>query len=315
MNRNFSEDEKASIVYAIPYLDANEAATTFFNNVCQADSFDLLDEHADYFRDVALKLEPYNIEAAHCLMSIAAEIRPSGGFIKGKLSNYNAWLDIYHKGYCYIGGKEIFFPSKPPYELLMSFVRGYYEREEVKLLENALEDGDVVLEVGAGIGFMGVNASKMKRLSRYVAYEANPQLIPYIKKNMVQNEVSFEVVNAILFDQETSCKFYVAPDFWVSSLIQPNTNNYEVIDVRAVNKNAVISEISPSLLIVDIEGGEIDFFKDLNLSSVKKILLEIHPFVLSNRDLTKLYYDFFEYGFEIDFMSSFKNVVLFNKVL
>src|SRR5947209_17291094 len=62
--------------------------------------------------------------------------------------------------------------------------RGRYERDELRLIEQVLSPGDVVLEVGAGIGLVSAYCAKRLGSSRVFAYEANPDLEACIREKI-----------------------------------------------------------------------------------------------------------------------------------
>ena len=41
--------------------------------------------------------------------------------------------------------------------------------------------------------------------------------------------------------------------------------------------NAKIARIQPSALMIDIEGGQFELFPDIDLKTVRKIGMELHP--------------------------------------
>jgi hypothetical protein len=50
------------------------------------------DSYADVCRDIALEYEEKSLDVAYKLMKLASIIRPSGGFIKGKIKEYEGLL-------------------------------------------------------------------------------------------------------------------------------------------------------------------------------------------------------------------------------
>lgn len=195
-------------------------------------------------------------------------------------------------------------------ELLKALAIGSYEKDEAYLLKQFLEEGEIVLELGNfGIGYMGSIAIKSGLCKRYIAYEANPDLIPIIKNNMARNNTFFELKNEILLNKKVKQTFYVTPDFWASSLIKPTNDNYHKVTIQAQDKNEIIQSIEPTMLIIDIEGGESDFFENLCIDSLKKIIIEIHPYVLSDNSLCRIYTFLLGEGFVLNFKESFKNVL------
>jgi FkbM family methyltransferase len=263
---------------------------------------------ADVCRDVALAYEADDLILAKKFMELAHSYRNTGLFIKQKLKEYNLFYDVLDKGSVVIDGAEFVFGDTPPYALLKALANGSYERDEARLLKEFISESDTVLELGSGIGFMGVLAQKYIKCREYVAFEANPNLIAVIKKNMQQNEVSFDIRNAVLMNESGKVNFYITPAFWASSLIKPVSGQYVLASIPAVDKNEVINEIKPTALVIDIEGGEVEFFKGLNLSTVNKIVLEMHPQVLEDVQLSELYETLLAEGFILNFKESFKNV-------
>ena len=67
--------------------------------------------------------------------------------------------------------------------------RGRYEQDEFRLIEQVLSPGDVVLEVGAGLGLVSAYCAKRLGSSRVFAYEANPDLEACIRETFSLNEV------------------------------------------------------------------------------------------------------------------------------
>ena len=58
-------------------------------------------------------------------------------------------------------------------DLLLSVLQGGYEDKENKVLNEKLESNDIVLELGACIGFNSITAAKING-GKVVSYEANP---------------------------------------------------------------------------------------------------------------------------------------------
>jgi FkbM family methyltransferase len=279
--------------------------------VIGADGLDLIlgfNTLADLCRDMALVFESMDLYLANDCMQQAAQYRQSGPFIQKKLKDYQQLIEVLNSGKTVIQNLNFSFGEKPPFELLKALAEGYYEKDEVRLLKAFLQPEDIVLELGSGIGFMGCVAQTFIKCKQYVAFEANPSLIDIICQNMQQNNVLFDIRNAVLMDENHDVDFYITPAFWASSLIKPSSGEYSKVTVPALDKNEVINSIKPTALIVDIEGGEVEFFKALDLTSVRKIILEIHPLVLSDLDLSALYHSLFNLGFNLDFKESTKVV-------
>jgi predicted RNA methylase len=70
-----------------------------------------------------------------------------------------------------------------------------YESVEREIVENHLDDDDTVLELGAGIGYIGVCAAKKIGPHRVFCVEPNPRLIPLIAENQRLNSIVFLIIH------------------------------------------------------------------------------------------------------------------------
>jgi FkbM family methyltransferase len=158
-----------------------------------------------------------------------------------------------------------------------SLYRGGYEAAEVDIIRRTLTPEDRVLEIGGGIGLVGIIAARMvQRADHVLIVEANPQLIPLMRRNFGLNGVYPTVRNVVLGqDGRTEVSFYLHRDFWASSLAAVQGARETKVPQQDVRR--VFTEFRPTYVIVDIEGGEIDLFNNLQLDGIQKLCLEIHP--------------------------------------
>jgi FkbM family methyltransferase len=184
---------------------------------------------------------------------------------------------------------------------------GGYESKEAELVAARIAPDDVVMEVGAGIGFLSTLCAKVVGSDQVFAYEANPQLIEIIRAVHALNGVAPSITNALLAKGDGERDFYLEQDYWASSLIRGSAAA-TAIRVRQIDLNGEIRRIRPSFLIVDIEGGEYEFFRDIDLAPVRKICIETHPHVLGDRHVSELLGWLIAAGFALDFGLMRKNV-------
>lgn len=194
-----------------------------------------------------------------------------------------------------------------------------YETTEATQLQRLIQPNEVVLEIGAGIGFISTLITKSPLTVKVVSYEANPALIDRISatvtKNAKDDARKWEIRNAVLMngDIPESVDFYVHNDFWASSLTPiPDAKCIERVPVK--NFNAVLAEVKPTLIVCDIEGGEMELFKNADLSSVKKVYMEIHQRRVGRRAIRELFQYFHARDFHYDQAHSVGAVVLFSHV-
>lgn len=210
--------------------------------------------------------------------------------------NYGVILPVKHRLISKGIAKQIYF--------------GEYESKEIDIIAHRLDKNDRVMEVGAGIGFLSTFCAKHIGSENVFAYEANPELIDIIRLTYEKNHVSPQVYNVFLAEGEGECEFYLNDDFWASSSVI-KTNTTRKVIIKKVSLNDEIRRIKPTFLIVDIEGGEKDFFGLVDLSGIKKICIETHPGILTNEDLSGIFSQLMAEGFRLDFSIIRKNVFYF----
>jgi FkbM family methyltransferase len=189
-----------------------------------------------------------------------------------------------------------------------------YEGEEVKVLKQCLELDDVVMEVGAGLGFLSTYCAQRIGEDKVFAYEVNPEMINVIRRTYFLNNVSPSIDNSLLSNEEGETNFFVESSFWSSSTIKRNESSKK-ISVPTKNVNSEIARINPSMLIIDIEGGEKDLVPIIDYSNVRKIILEVHPHVIGNHEVHKIVLKLIESGFMIKAGLSTDAVLFFEKVV
>lgn len=157
-----------------------------------------------------------------------------------------------------------------------AIVRGHYEHAEFEILSTILTGSEKVLELGTCVGFLSTYAAKKCGSKNVISVEANPELIGLIENNYLLNGVSPRLISAIAgLEDGLEVPFYIHEIVYSSSL-QPGKNVRE-ITLKTVNVNRLIMEFRPDIIMMDIEGGEIDLLPDLELKGVEYIVVEFHP--------------------------------------
>jgi len=166
--------------------------------------------------------------------------------------------------------------SEAMWELVL---RGRYERGEARCLLMGLEAGDVVLEIGAGIGFISTLAAKVVGAGNVHCYEANPALVERIQQTHVLNGLAPSVANAVLGDGTSEVEFHVRPNFTKSSLT-PGPDVVRTVRVPLLDVNEEIARTGATCVVMDVEGAEEELVRAIDWAPVCKLVLELHPHVL-----------------------------------
>lgn len=191
-----------------------------------------------------------------------------------------------------------------------------YEAEEAAEIPAIVQPGDVVLEIGAGIGFISTLVSRQPDVAQIIAVEANPALMPYMARLHAENGVDrVQRLNAVLSNSGAQdAIFYQRRDFWMGSLAAGPEPYEAAISVPVVNLNDFLATHGVTLIICDIEGAESWLFGDTDLSSVDRIYLELHDHISGLSGIAKLFNDMGTRGFAYDPRHSSGAVVLFRRV-
>lgn len=165
-----------------------------------------------------------------------------------------------------------------------------YEGGECATLRRVLRPGDRVLELGAGIGLISTVAAQVEGIERIVSVEANPDLIPLIAETHRLNGVTtVELRNGVISPEDGGrVPFYLRPDFWASSM-EPGSRPYaRMVEIEQLGLAPLLDELHPTVIVCDIEGGELGLFDAADLSGVRQIVLELHPKVYGDEGLARI---------------------------
>jgi FkbM family methyltransferase len=186
-----------------------------------------------------------------------------------------------------------------------------YEMYEAAELDSLIQPGEVILEIGAGCGFLSTYCAINPHTRRVACVEANPRMIEVIKLTHRANAVDIDVFHEILAAEDGETDFFVHQDFWASG-----THDFlgTKIRVRTTAFGRRLAEVRPSMLVVDIEGGEQALFRDVDLSGVKKILIELHQPTIGRRGIKEVFDCLSAQGFHYDTWHSNRNIVTFSHV-
>jgi FkbM family methyltransferase len=184
----------------------------------------------------------------------------------------------------FVTSKGMKFPKDGQFitgQLRTSLREGRYEAKEAQCVLKLVRDGDTVIELGAGIGFMSTLVATKRAITAVHAFEANPSLIPYIRAVHAANGVTnAHVVHAVLGVDPGVADFYVRDNLLSSSMAPldgDTAQNTQKVEVAVLNAADVFRQIAPTILIADIEGAEAWLLPLLDLSGLRGAMIELHP--------------------------------------
>ncbi|TNJ47707.1 FkbM family methyltransferase [Phaeobacter sp. B1627] len=157
-----------------------------------------------------------------------------------------------------------------------------YEGQEIAGALHVVRETDRVLEVGAGLGVVGAVIALNARPQKLLSFEANPELIPVITALHEMNGLvgRIEVRNQVLWagaDRPDTLAFHLRTSFLGSSVLNEGGRPSRVVQVPTADLAEVIDGFQPTVLVMDIEGGELALLDAMDLSSFRAIVMEFHP--------------------------------------
>lgn len=183
-----------------------------------------------------------------------------------------------------------------------------YERQEVRAIKSLARPDDVVLDLGAGVGVVATIAARTVGDDRVTAVEANPNLIPILRETFRLNGVpGVTLIHGAAMsgpDPNDEVRFRLRPDFWASSLDRRrkdrNSDAVSDVAVPAVDLAGILDELRPTVFVLDIEGGELAVASGADLSSVRLVIMELHPRVYGASGVERIFSALSAQGFTYD---------------
>ncbi len=211
-----------------------------------------------------------------------------------------------------IDGKSLATDSKTMTKgLRRALWRSDYEDVERAIIKRLIKPGDKVLEGGGGLGLVSMTIAEIVGNENLLAYEASPRSFALLEANKSMNNFTFEVRNRALGHSNDPITFFNHENV-LSSSSRPRDHTTE-IKIESDDICDIIEQFRPNTLVLDVEGAEIEVIDRADLSSIDKIIAELHPHIVGDKALAPLYAKLFASGFVLDHANSWDNVVSFTK--
>ncbi|MCE0506866.1 MULTISPECIES: FkbM family methyltransferase [unclassified Roseivivax] len=157
-----------------------------------------------------------------------------------------------------------------------------YEGDEIRGALAVVRPGDRVIELGAGLGLVGAVTALNRAPARILAFEPNPELQEHIRGLYALNglEHRLELRQAVVDagpDRPETRTFHIHASYLGSSLIAPEARRSRPVEVPTQSWAALREAEAPTVLLCDIEGGELDFLRAADLTGLRALVIEFHP--------------------------------------
>lgn len=202
-----------------------------------------------------------------------------------------------------------------------SMKEGRYEGYETVAVKRHIVASDRVLELGAGAGYISMQIASRVGGENLLTVEANPKMVPVIEKNLTTNLIEdVTVINAAVvpnsFDAD-HVTFHTTAAFWASSIDPTMVTKWKStksIEVPAVKIGALMVEHKPTVVIMDIEGGEQGLFDEPWPDHVRLLVIETHPQVYADSVTKRIFDQMSGMGFAYCASGSRGKVVVFKRL-
>jgi FkbM family methyltransferase len=224
-----------------------------------------------------------------------------------------------------IQGNKIYVDGTDATEGFGFLVSGVYEKYETELFKKMVEDGMVVVDIGANIGYYTLIAAKLvgnkgivyafepepsnyKRLCENIAINGYTNIVPVEKAVSKANGKTKLYVNAAMTHVSSFAKDNVLIHRKDFDCLEVETTTLDDFFERTVGNDRI------DFMKIDVEGAEglvVDGAERVLRNNSLKILMEFMPDCLRNvgADPLELLYKLRSYGFEIKLLNDRKQVL------
>ncbi len=207
------------------------------------------------------------------------------------------------------GFKVELFPDDP--EIIQrAFRYGWYERDEVNAARAIIDKSDRVLELGSGLGVVACAISSIVGAANMVGFEPNGSVAARARRNLALNGFEPRIEELICRPAAaggTSSDFYIADIFWASSR---DAGKGKRISVPVTSLEDEIAAHRANVLVMDIEGGEIEILERADLSPIRAIIFESHEKMVGRRTTNNAIAAALARGFLINFQLTTAGIVV-----
>ncbi len=170
-------------------------------------------------------------------------------------------------------------PARVPRSVAAAIIKGGYELPERELVRAAIRHVDRVVEVGAGVGIVGLVCTTLAGPGRVLSYEANATLEPIITANYALNGLTPRLRLRAVTSDGAPVSFYRNDNIVSSSVLDRGLAAQKVV-VPSDALVTVLAEEGADVLVMDIEGAEIDLLSATDLTGLREIIVETHPHIV-----------------------------------
>jgi len=185
-----------------------------------------------------------------------------------------------------------------PRAVRKALFQGSYESPECRMVIMHVKPGDRVLEIGCGIGLVGILAARQCGSENVFCFEANPALERIIRDNHTRNDLAPNLAMKAVTGNGRDVIFFQDRKMWGSSIFDRDRETNK-ISIQSVPIQSLIEAHRPTALVIDAEGAEIELFPLVDMGDVDRIIIEMHPHIVGQSRIDTLIEKLISQGYRL----------------
>jgi FkbM family methyltransferase len=169
------------------------------------------------------------------------------------------------------------------------------------LVYNFVKKEDVVLDIGANLGYFTLLCKNAKKI---ICVEPIPQVISVLKRNIKENNLKgkTKVIQGAVSRNKGKLFLEIQDSLNTSRIVKEKSKG--VIEVSSYSLNDLVKKEKANFLRMDVEGYEHEILYDNIPKQVNKIAMEFHTEILTDKEMKDLLNYFGEEGFKVKYFLS-----------
>ncbi|MEL7098987.1 MAG: FkbM family methyltransferase [Pseudomonadota bacterium] len=155
--------------------------------------------------------------------------------------------------------------------------RGEYDAPLARAALDTGQAGDIVVDLGAGLGFTSALMTRRGKAAEVHAFEPQTELADIIREVHRLNNVTGSVTEATLGKRKGKADLHVGSHLLRASLAFDPGQETCPQSIDVLNAKTTLKSLKASLLICDIGGAEAAVLPDLDLSALRAVIVRLHP--------------------------------------
>ena len=201
-------------------------------------------------------------------------------------------------------GDFLYKNAFPIYNIIYPFFKRRQDKQDIALMQQHIKKGDIVLDIGANIGFYTKILSELVgETGKVYAFEPDKKNFSYLQQN-AGNLKNVELINKAVSDKTGMITLYQSDLLNVDHKTYATEGYTSKTEIECVAIDDFIPNHNVDFIKIDIQGFEYFAFKGMkeifNANDHLKIITEFYPLGLFNAKINAV--DFFELLWENGFV-------------